>query len=77
MTDRSDPWTLEHALEIARMAYPFRSYDGTGGIWCDENNGIADGNFTDWGLARAVTIILNAVMDGTLTIPYDGPPTNG
>ena len=62
----NDPWTLEHAIEIAKIGGRFRSYDGTGGIWAGRNNEIPDGIFNDWGLARATTIILNAVLDGRL-----------
>lgn len=68
----SDPWTLEHAIEIARIGAGkdgYRSYDGTGGMWAGAHNGMADAVFTDWGLARATSIILNAVLDGRLALP--------
>jgi hypothetical protein len=57
---------LMESVELARMASPFRSYPGTGGIWCGSNNNLADATFDDWGLARAVARIMNAVLDGTL-----------
>lgn len=64
----SDPWTLEHAIEIAKIGGPYRSFDGTGGLWAGTHEGIADATFDDWGLARATSIILNAVLDGRLAI---------
>lgn len=58
-------WTLEYAIEIAKIGGRYRSYDGTGGLWCGANEGIADAMFKDRGLARATAIILNAVIDST------------
>jgi len=63
---------LAEAIELARLAAPFRSYAGTGGIWHgrrhdDEHQYMPDARFDDWGLARATAIILNAVLDGSLT----------
>ena len=60
---------IDEAIEIARIGAAhggYRTYHDSGGIWCGSNHGIADGNFDDWGLARSVAIILNAVLDGTL-----------
>lgn len=51
----------------------YRSYPGTGSIWCGRNEGIADANFVDWGLARATALILNAVVRGDL-VPAQTPP---
>lgn len=68
MTERAEIWTLEHAIEIAKIGSPYRSYDGTGSIWVGRNEGLPDGGFTDWGLARATTIILNAAINGKLRI---------
>jgi len=65
MTD-NDPWTLEYAIEIARLAGRYRNYNDSGGIWANHNHGLADATFDDWGLARATVIILNAVLDGRL-----------
>jgi hypothetical protein len=35
-------------------------------MWVGGNDGIADATFENWGLARAVAEILNAVLDGRL-----------
>jgi hypothetical protein len=45
---------------------PARSYSGTGGLWFGANNGMADAAFEDWGVARAVAVILNAAHEGRL-----------
>ena len=61
---------LEDAIELVRIGtgkVGYRSYPGTGGIWAGNNDGLADAVFVDWGLARATTEILNAVLDGRLT----------
>ena len=63
---------LEEAIEIARIGAGkegFQSYPGTGSIWAGQHDGFADINCTDWGLARAIAIILNATLDGTLSLP--------
>jgi hypothetical protein len=52
---------------------PARSYPGTGGLWFGANNGMADATFEDWGLARAVAIILNAANEGRLALPQPSP----
>ena len=57
---------LDDAIELLRMAAPFRTYAGSGGVWCGHNNEAPDANFTDGELARAVAIILNAVLKGDL-----------
>jgi hypothetical protein len=60
---------LEDAIELVRIGagkVGYRSYPGTGGIWAGNNDGLADAVFVDWGLARATTEILNAVLDGRL-----------
>jgi hypothetical protein len=57
---------LADAIEIAGMVRPARSYPGTGALWFGRNEGLADATFTDWGLARAVATIINAVNDGRL-----------
>ena len=44
----------------------WRSYPGSGGIWIGDNEEHSDGNFEDWGLARAVAIIINALNNGQL-----------
>jgi len=65
----SDPWTLEHAIEIAKIGaskHGYRTYDGSGGIW--RNDEFPDAVFDDWGLACATAIILNAVVAGKLVI---------
>ncbi len=67
-TPSNDLWTLKHAIEIAKIGPDYRSYDGSGGLWNRGNHGIADAMFVDWGLARAVSIILNAVRDGRLVV---------
>ena len=61
---------LADAIELVRIgasATGYRSYDGSGGVWVGDNAGIADAVFSDWGLARSVAEILNAVLDGRLT----------
>jgi hypothetical protein len=63
--------TLEEAIEIADIGagrYGYRTYGGSGGMWAGTNTGFADAQFTDWGLAKATAIILNAVLDGRLEI---------
>lgn len=65
MTER----TLREEIELVAICAGrrgFRSFEGGGHIWAGNNSGIADGSFTDWGLARAVTAILNAVSEGRL-----------
>lgn len=62
----NDPWTLEYAIEIANIGGPYHNHAGSGGLWASRNHDIADATFDDWGLARATTIILNAVLDGRL-----------
>ena len=66
-TDKGDK--LTDAIKLARIgagAMGYRSYAGSGGMWVGGNDGIADATFEDWGLARAVAEILNAVLDGRL-----------
>jgi hypothetical protein len=66
-TDRGVPDDpLGDAIEFAQMVHPMRSYPGTGAIWIGSNEGLSDGSFTDWGVARAVAIIMNAVVEGKL-----------
>ena len=62
---------LEDAIEIVKIGAPYRTYSGDGGMWCGQNRGIADANFDDWGLARATAAILNAVVEGRLTIEIE------
>ena len=57
---------LNDALEIVKIGRAPRYYPGAGGIWFKEENGPADANFEDWGLARAVAEIINAVREGRL-----------
>jgi hypothetical protein len=65
---------LADAIELVHIGagkHGYRSYPGSGGLWVGDPNGtdgigIADASFTDWGLARAVAEILNAVLDGRL-----------
>jgi hypothetical protein len=57
---------LAEAIEIVGVVRGYHSFPGSGGIWCGRNREAPDGLFTDWGLARAVAIILNAVNDGRL-----------
>ena len=58
---------LKDAIELIGMAMPARSYPGTGGLWFGHNQNMADATFEDWGLARAVAIILNAVHANQLS----------
>jgi hypothetical protein len=51
---------LDEALDLLGIAVPVRTYPGCGGLWFGHNTGIADATFDDWGLARAVAVILNA-----------------
>lgn len=63
---------LEEAIELIKIGAGkegYRSYPGTGGIWAGRNEQFADATFVDWGLARATALILNAVIDGRLTMP--------
>ena len=60
--------TLEEEIELIKFAGPYRNYPGSGGIWAGSNDGIADGNFTDWALGRAMARIAQAVCDGELTV---------
>ena len=65
----SDPWTLEYAIDIARIGSnrgPYRAHYG--GLWHGENNGPCDASFADWGLAKATEVILNAAVTGKLVI---------
>jgi hypothetical protein len=60
---------LQDAIELCAVATfggPARSYPGTGGIWLRRNVHRPDAEFIDWGLARAVAEILNALADGRL-----------
>lgn len=66
-----ETWTLQHAIEIAGLGTPARTYPGGGEMWVGSNSGPADAVFTDWGLARAVAIILNAVRDGRFILKED------
>jgi hypothetical protein len=62
---------LTDAIELIRIgagAKGYRSYPGTGGMGVGGNDGIADATFEDWGLARETSEILNAVLDGRLTV---------
>lgn len=68
---------LLEAIELLELACPMHNFPGSGGIWFGNNHGPPDGGFTDWGVARAVAIVINAVVEGRLTIPYEGPPTSG
>lgn len=60
---------LSNAIEMVKTAVGngrARNYPGSGGIWLPYNDGIADGNFTDWALGRAVAEIFNAIKDERL-----------
>jgi hypothetical protein len=58
-TQQRDEADLDDALDLLGIAMPVRTYPGCGGLWFGHNAGIADATFTDWGLARAVAVILN------------------
>jgi hypothetical protein len=63
-------YDLKDAIEIVKTGAGrrgYRSYPGTGGIWCGDNEQIPDAQFVDWGLAKATAEILNAVLDGRLS----------
>lgn len=60
--------SIRDAIEMVEFAGEFRCYDGGGGIWIGNNRNISDGNFMDWGVAEAVTVIVNAVRDGKLVM---------
>lgn len=69
--DMSEPWTLEHAIEIVRIGAGgsgYRVYGGSGAMWAGTNNSFADATFQDWGLAKATEVILNAILDGRLSL---------
>jgi hypothetical protein len=57
---------LKDAISLASIGKPYRSYPGTGGIWAGRNEQFPDGDFRDWGLARATATILNAAVTGEL-----------
>ena len=60
---------LEEAIELAGIGAPYRTYSSSGGMWSGHSDDrMADATFTDWGLARATAIILNAVVAGTLQV---------
>ena len=65
-------WTLEHAIEIAMIGMHHNEFraDG-GGLWTSDVEGPPDATFTDWGMARATAMILNAVRDGSLILKED------
>lgn len=70
---------LSHALEIARIGGRYRFWPGSGQVTTPYDHPMQPaGNFVDWGLARAVAIILNAVIDGKLVVaspPLSEAPT--
>jgi hypothetical protein len=43
--------TIQDEIEILEMCLPV--YNDAGGIWFRNNHNMADGNFKDWGAARA------------------------
>jgi hypothetical protein len=58
---------LADAIDLVAIAHPYRTQDGGGEIWCGHRSGgFPDARFDDWGLARAVALILNAVVEGKL-----------
>ena len=59
---------IAEAIELIKMATPARSYPGTGGLWFGQNRNLADASFDDWGLARAVAAIMNAIGDERVVI---------
>lgn len=61
-----EQWELNEAIELVKVTGEWRGYPGTGGIWIGSNKTLADARFDDWGLARAVASIINAVKDGRL-----------
>jgi hypothetical protein len=60
------PTPLDDAIELIAMAHPCRTQDGGGELWCGRRGDAPDARFDDWGLARAVAITLNAVVEGRL-----------
>ena len=69
-----DPESIEYSLKILSigMRQECVHYD-RGALWFGGHRGLADADFRDWGLARAVAVILNAVLDGTL-VKKDSQP---
>jgi hypothetical protein len=66
---RCQPGRLRQRVSLNRRIgrlLKSRSYPGTGGIWLRRNVHRPDAEFIDWGLARAVAEILNALADGRL-----------
>lgn len=65
---------LDDAIDLARIGAGkdgYRAYPDDGGVWAGSNQGIADANFRDWGLAGATATILNAVCRGDLVVRSD------
>lgn len=60
--------SLKREIELIKFAGPYRNYPGCGGVWAGSNQGIADGNFEDWALGRAMARIAQAVYDGKLVL---------
>lgn len=63
------PDDLDYALQILSIGMGrdgVRHYEDSGGLWFGRNQGFADATFVDWGLARAVAVILTAVNAGRL-----------
>jgi len=58
---------LEYAMQLARIGGPYRSWPGSGQITGPYDRPMQPtAQFSDWGLARAVAIILNAIESGDL-----------
>lgn len=56
--NEDDPESLAHAFVIANMAAPARDYQGN--LYCDLNaDAYRDAEFRDYGLARAVRVLIN------------------
>lgn len=70
---------LGHAIEIARIGgRPYCFHPGSGQITTPYDRPMSPtAEFVDWGLARAVAIILNALNDGLLVAAASTPAPSG
>lgn len=68
---------LSHALELIRIPRPYKFWPGSGQVTTEYDAPMLPcAEFVDWGLARAVAIILNALNDGQFVRVHvpDPPP---